>query len=52
MAFVDVVVKTGTAPLPQIVRALPKLNMGVTLGSTVTVIVTGKPHMPEAGVNV
>ena len=52
MPFVEEVGKAGTAPLPQIVRAFPKLNIGVNLVSIVTVNVMGKPHSPEAGVNV
>ena len=52
MPFVDVFGKTGTAPLPQIVRLVPKLNVGVALGRTVTVIVRDKPHVPVAGENV
>ena len=52
MPFVDVFGKTGTVPLPQIVRLVPKLNVGVALGRTVTVIVRDKPQVPVAGENV
>ena len=42
----------GTVALPQIVRDVPKLKVGVVLGITETFIVTGSPHVPPAGVNV
>ena len=50
--FVDVLVKVGTAPPPQIFSDVPKLNVGVTRGMIVTGIVIGMPHCPPAGVNV
>jgi hypothetical protein len=50
--LVDVVGNVGTTPPAHIVLAVPKLNVGVTLGVTVTVIVTGNPHCPAAGVKV
>ena len=34
----------GTVPPAQIVSAVPKLNVGVALGITVTFIVVGSPH--------
>ena len=50
--FVDVVGKEGTVPFSQIVKDVPKLNVGVMLGATVTVNVVGKAHNPVVGVNV
>ena len=50
--LVDVLGNIGTAPPAQIVLVVPKLNVGVVLGVTVTVIVTGNPHCPAFGVNV
>jgi hypothetical protein len=40
----DVVGNVGTAPPEQIFKDVPKLNVGVTLGVTVTVNVVGKAH--------
>ena len=40
----DVVVSVGTVPPSQIVSDVPKLNVGVALGITVTFIVVGSPH--------
>jgi hypothetical protein len=48
----DVVGKTETAPPPHIVSEVPKLNVGVIFGLTVTVNVVGITHPPEVGVNV
>jgi hypothetical protein len=48
----DVVGKTGTAPPAQIVEDVPKLNVGVMLGVTVTVNVVVVAHNPAVGVNV
>ena len=42
----------GTAPPAQIVELVPKLNVGVIFGLTVTVNVVGFVHWPEVGVNV
>jgi len=42
----------GTACPWQIVSAVPKLNVGVTFGTTVTVNVAGFAHCPAVGVNV
>ena len=50
--LVDVFGNIGTAPPLQIVLVVPKLNVGVVRGVTVTVIVTGNPHWPVPGVNV
>ena len=48
----DVLGNVGTAPLAQIVSEVPKLNVGVMFGLTVTVKVVGITHPPELGVNV
>ena len=50
--FADVVGNIGTAPLSQIVKEVPKLNVGVILGFTVTVNVVGVAHNPAVGVKV
>ena len=50
--FEEVFGKAGTVPPAQIVSDVPKLNVGVTLGKTVTDLVTGIPHCPGVGVNV
>ena len=50
--FVDVVGKVGTVPPAQIVKPVPKLNVGVILGLTVTVNVVVVKHCPALGVNV
>ena len=50
--FVDVLVSVGTVPLVQIVSDVPKLNVGVMFGLTVTVNVVGTAHNPTVGVNV
>ena len=42
----------GTDPPWQIVSVVPKLNVGVMLGLTVTVNVAGLAHCPAFGVNV
>ena len=42
--FNEVVGKVGTVPPAQIVSDVPKLNVGVTIGLTVTLMVTGKAH--------
>jgi len=52
IVFADVVGKVGTAPPAQIVELVPKLNVGVIFGLTVTVNVVGFVHWPEVGVNV
>ncbi len=48
--LVDVAGIAGTVAPAQIVREVPKLNVGVTLGLTVTFFVSGKPHVPGVGV--
>jgi hypothetical protein len=50
--LVDVVGKVGTVPPLHIVNEVPKLNVGVMFGLTVTVNVAGFAHSPELGVNV
>lgn len=50
--FVDVVGNVGTAAPVQIVELAPKLNVGVTLGLTVTIKVVAIAHSPAFGVNV
>jgi len=42
--FVDVVGKVGTVPPAQIFNEVPKLNVGVMFGVTVTVNVPGNAH--------
>jgi hypothetical protein len=51
-ALFDVDGKVGTVPPEQIVRDVPKLNVGVVLGVTVTVYVVVVAHCPAVGVNV
>ncbi len=48
----DVVGNSGILPLTQILSSVPKLNVGVTVGMTVTVNVVGVAQNPGAGVNV
>jgi hypothetical protein len=50
--LVEVVGSEGTVPPEQIVKEVPKLNVGVTFGFTVTENVAGTAHAPAAGVNV
>ena len=52
MPLFDVLGKLGTVPPAQMVSAVPKANVGVMFGSTVTVNVAGIAHSPAAGVNV
>jgi hypothetical protein len=49
--FVEVPGNTGTIPPSQIVSKIPKLNVGVMLGLTVTVSAVGVAHCPASGVN-
>lgn len=49
--FADVVANTGTAPPAQIVALVPKLNVGVTFGLTVTAKVVDVAQSPASGVN-
>ena len=44
--------KVGTVPPAQMVSVVPKLNVGVMFGLTVTVNVNGSAHTPAVGVNV
>lgn len=48
----DVVGNAGTVPPEHIVKVVPKLNVGVMFGFTVTVNVVGNAHCPAVGVNV
>ena len=50
--LVDVVGNAGTVPPEQIANAVPKLNVGMMFGLTVTVNVVGNAHCPAVGVNV
>jgi hypothetical protein len=50
--LVDVVGNVGTVPPEQIARAVPKLNVGVMFGFTVTVNVAVVAHCPAVGVKV
>jgi hypothetical protein len=50
--LVDVVGNVGTVPPEQTVNVVPKLNVGVMFGATVTVNVVGNAHWPAVGVNV
>ena len=52
MPLLEVVGNKGTVPPKQIVSELPKLNVGVTLGVTVTVNVVVVAQRPAVGVNV
>jgi hypothetical protein len=49
--FVDVVDKTGTVPPAQIVRLVPKLNVGVMLGAITTLNEALSAHWPLKGTN-
>jgi hypothetical protein len=48
--FDDVAGKAGTLPPAQTVNDVPKLNVGATIGLTVTANVIGKAHCPASGV--
>jgi hypothetical protein len=52
MLFVDVFGNAGTVPPAHILNVVPKLNVGVIFGATVTVNVVGLAHTPGFGVNV
>ena len=52
MALIDVVGNAGAVAPAQIVSVVPKLNVGVMFGLTVTVNVVGFAHTPAVGVNV
>ena len=48
----DVVGNAGAFPPSQIVNAVPKPKVGITIGLTVTVKVVGNAHNPAVGVKV
>jgi hypothetical protein len=48
----DVDGNAGAVAPEQIENEVPKLKEGITLGSTVTLNVTGRAHEPAVGVNV
>ena len=50
--MVDVFGNAGTVPPAHIFNDVPKLNVGVMFGATVTVKVVGNAHWPAVGVNV
>ena len=50
--FNDGLVNVGTVPPAQIVSVVPKLNVGVIFGFTVTVKLNGNAHCPAVGVKV
>ena len=50
--MVDVVGRVGTVPPAHTVKVVPKLNVGVMFGLTVTLNVVGTAHSLAAGVNV
>ena len=50
--LVDVLTNVGTVPFAQIVKLVPKLNVGVMFGLIVTVNVNGTAHNPAVGVKV
>jgi hypothetical protein len=50
--FNDVLKNVGTVPPEQIESDVPKLNVGVTIGLTVTINDAVIAHCPADGVNV
>jgi hypothetical protein len=50
--FVEVVGRVGAVAPAQMVTFAPKVNVGVTLGLTVTNSVADVAHCPAVGVNV
>ena len=50
--LIEVAGNTGTLLPAQIMREVPRLNVGVTFGVTVTAKVVGVAHCPAVGVNV
>ena len=48
----DVAGNEGTVEPAQIIEVVPKLNVGVTIGFTVTFSVVVSAHCPPSGVNV
>jgi hypothetical protein len=49
---VDIFGRVGTVPPEQMVNDVPKVNVGVIFGATVTVNVTTVAHKPDVGVKV
>ena len=52
IALSDVVGSAGTVPPAHMVSVVPKPNVGVMFGVTVTENVVGTAHCPAVGVNV
>ena len=52
MALLEVAGKEGTAAPAQMIREVPKPNVGVMLGLTVTANVVGRAHNPGVGVKI
>jgi hypothetical protein len=50
--LLEVVTNAGTVPPAQIDKLVPKLNVGVTMGFTVTVKLAVVAHCPAVGVKV
>ena len=50
--FVEVIGNVGTEAPAQIIKLVPKLNVGRIFGFTVTVNVNGVAHNPAVGVKV
>ena len=50
--FEEAAVNVGTVPFSQMVNVVPKTNVGVMFGVTVTVNVVGNAHRPAVGVKV
>jgi hypothetical protein len=50
--LVDVLGNAGTVPPAHILNVVPKLNVGVMFGATVTLNVVGNAHWLAVGVNV
>lgn len=48
--LVEVAGREGTVPPAHMLNDVPKLNVGVCTGFTVTVRLRGKAHCPETGV--
>ena len=49
--LLEVVGSEGAVAPAQIVRLVPKLKAGTTIGFTTTFLVTDIPHCPVVGVN-
>ena len=52
MPLSEVAGNAGTVPPEHMVRLVPKLNVGVTFGITVTLKLVTTAHCPADGVNV